>query len=680
MFYGGTPGSFDPIYSSMQQQHQLRFGGSAGVRRKDTPVMQWGIGGLPGSPSMPGMAGGDYGGGGGGTTNNYYGSQPDAGMQPEQPQAPRREPNRAGRLGFGGFRALGGPVDPGKAYIVGENGPELIVPQQPGMVLPNPALPMKPVGPDPRFQAPQTQITPAFQSNGPMMPRGPVESFDYGRRDLSTWSQGGLSARASARDGIVRTGSLADRGGSGTPRLDAVGGRIGSRGMTPLRRMEMLARRAYTRGDDRGLAAATMPLLGMAQQQQGMDFSRERGATNFQQGLQMYGMQQQDQQARDQAQRGFQMEDWQRQQEALRQRDQTSFSQSLMLQGLATGEQAMRDERARQQQEQQRVTGFEMLLGRGGIMLPGLRTQGGDFKQIGGGPIMPEQPLPAGLVPMQAARDGVQYGMPQPAKPTAPIVKEFKSATGVSEYRQWNPQKNGWEPVNFIDANGDGIDDRTQGAATAGATAPAAPPPGSGGGNYFDSLLPAAPTGPTAPTASTQTGQMPNANYAAPLTQEQMLEEARTQYLAGDKGVALQQYFEQFPSAQTLAARQPTPVTPRPLPVVADADKRRVFFTEAELEEARLQREAVIEQEARRSGFSRLSGRLAQGAEKGFVQMGRDIASNASAVSQLPMDLDRALLPLRQKVGPAVNEFFYGQPGTGPAQKALEDFQRMNRR
>ncbi|MDO5658286.1 MAG: tape measure protein [Paracoccus sp. (in: a-proteobacteria)] len=41
---------------------------------------------------------------------------------------------------FGGFRASGGPVSPGRAYIVGERGPEMIVPKTPGTVIPNHAL------------------------------------------------------------------------------------------------------------------------------------------------------------------------------------------------------------------------------------------------------------------------------------------------------------------------------------------------------------------------------------------------------------------------------------------------------------------------------------------------------------------------------------------------------------
>lgn len=41
---------------------------------------------------------------------------------------------------FGGFRALGGPVQSGKAYIVGERGPELLIPGSTGRVVPNDML------------------------------------------------------------------------------------------------------------------------------------------------------------------------------------------------------------------------------------------------------------------------------------------------------------------------------------------------------------------------------------------------------------------------------------------------------------------------------------------------------------------------------------------------------------
>lgn len=41
---------------------------------------------------------------------------------------------------FGGFRASGGPVSPGKTYMVGERGPELFKPSRAGSIVPNHAL------------------------------------------------------------------------------------------------------------------------------------------------------------------------------------------------------------------------------------------------------------------------------------------------------------------------------------------------------------------------------------------------------------------------------------------------------------------------------------------------------------------------------------------------------------
>lgn len=41
---------------------------------------------------------------------------------------------------FGGFRANGGPVDAGRAYLVGERGPELFMPGRSGTIIPNGAL------------------------------------------------------------------------------------------------------------------------------------------------------------------------------------------------------------------------------------------------------------------------------------------------------------------------------------------------------------------------------------------------------------------------------------------------------------------------------------------------------------------------------------------------------------
>jgi TP901 family phage tail tape measure protein len=67
----------------------------------------------------------------------------------------------AGGLPFGGARQEGGPVQPGRSFLVGEKGPELFIPEGRGNIVPNggaaPAAPAAPAGPtiinvmDPEF-------------------------------------------------------------------------------------------------------------------------------------------------------------------------------------------------------------------------------------------------------------------------------------------------------------------------------------------------------------------------------------------------------------------------------------------------------------------------------------------------------------------------------------------------
>lgn len=151
---------------------------------------------------------------------------------PSQGAPPPPNPFGPAPLPFGGYRQEGGPVQPGLAYIVGEAGPELIVPQQPGMVLPN-----------------QT-----------------------------------LTGRASAQDGAVRSGPLSTRGA--TP--------VGSgRGMTPERRLEIAARRGDQRANlalfnadqfgrnQRGAARALPPPMPMPMSRTPLPPSAARPMPNF---------------------------------------------------------------------------------------------------------------------------------------------------------------------------------------------------------------------------------------------------------------------------------------------------------------------------------------------------------------------------------------------------------------
>lgn len=74
--------------------------------------------------------------------NNFFGPAPLPGAGQQSFSKPPASPFGSAPLPeFGGFRARGGPVRPGRAYMVGERGPEMIVPQTPGMVIPNGAAP-----------------------------------------------------------------------------------------------------------------------------------------------------------------------------------------------------------------------------------------------------------------------------------------------------------------------------------------------------------------------------------------------------------------------------------------------------------------------------------------------------------------------------------------------------------
>lgn len=73
-------------------------------------------------------------------------------IRKEQAAGPRGTPNNPTFLtpdrperqfGFIGHRATGGPVAPGSAYMVGEQGPELFSPNAPGTVIPNNRLPSR---------------------------------------------------------------------------------------------------------------------------------------------------------------------------------------------------------------------------------------------------------------------------------------------------------------------------------------------------------------------------------------------------------------------------------------------------------------------------------------------------------------------------------------------------------
>jgi hypothetical protein len=117
-------GTFDPRdamerWTQQQrnaQQNALMPGGGSSISAG--PAMPFGMtGAMPGTiPPMPGSS-----------------VSMTPGTIPPMPGSSMTMP----RLPFGGFRANGGPVRPGMAYVVGERGPELMVPSVPGTIVPN---------------------------------------------------------------------------------------------------------------------------------------------------------------------------------------------------------------------------------------------------------------------------------------------------------------------------------------------------------------------------------------------------------------------------------------------------------------------------------------------------------------------------------------------------------------
>lgn len=92
---------------------------------------------------------------------------------PNGPAAPVAPPLGSGPTATPEHRMAGGPVMPGRPYMVGEQGPEVITPQQPGMVIPNPAT-MAGM-PTPAWSA-QATARPGTQAQAPGPMIGPPQA------------------------------------------------------------------------------------------------------------------------------------------------------------------------------------------------------------------------------------------------------------------------------------------------------------------------------------------------------------------------------------------------------------------------------------------------------------------------------------------------------------------------
>lgn len=417
------------------------------------------------------------------------------------------------------------------------------------------------------MQPNQTRLTPVY-SSGPMQPRKDVESFDLTR------NFGPSRSLVTGDRSLTRN----PNGRMGMPQLDAVGDRIGSRGMTPLRRMEIAARRGDMRANETLLRA-----------QVGMGGFGPRGYSQPQAAPQGFGAPQPPQTSANNNQPLPPALDPLANLPPPATTEEALGMPSYGAPAAASGQAApvpMLPPLNMPWQGQPLPGGMPM------GQLPPSTLMGGagtppppdlEFRQLPGNPgygvpvvrgevqkqflRMPSQ-TPRTFQMRQDATGAFRqfYGDEMLAGPT--YSGQVVPGSYVRRATQGQPA-----PMQYTPDLPQATEKITEGptGTTRTYTQPrgtqAAPPAGEGGSNYFDSLLPAAPTAstqtgqvPAVQTASTQTGQMPNVAYAAPINPAQLLDEARNEYARTGNDTALKQYFAQYPSKATRLSQEETKI------------------------------------------------------------------------------------------------------------------------
>lgn len=359
---------------------------------------------------------------------------------------------------FGGFRAEGGPVMPGQAYVVGERGPELIVPQQPATVVPD------------------LQLSPGAQAYLQRQQAPKIDRYQEKRGALKLGLQDDAFNGASPGELVgeyidPNNGSRIAQNPLNRRYAESRGGDMDSLANRAVRQVgrsnydvNRIAERAYRQQKNPRL------LMALQQQKAQQDFWQQRDLQNFQQQQQMAQM------------------DWQRQQQAATQRQQyeqqmqaardaAQWQQTMILRGLETGEKAMEAERKRQLEEQQRrdQSADQIIMvptpdGKGSV--PMIVEKGGNRRPIGGyipnqAPEVPsyvKDPVTGQMVPTgpEANRRPILQpqenegwsvrGVPKNsyvpyepnAKPAVPTTRTFRDENGMSYTAQWDPQTGQW--------------------------------------------------------------------------------------------------------------------------------------------------------------------------------------------------------------------------------------------
>ncbi len=328
------------------------------------------------------------------------------GMQPQSaggdPPAPRPQrpvsrgsgqPQMMGGMPFGGFRAKGGPVRPGTAYVVGEEGQELFVPQVPGQIVPNPGMRLaRDFGAQlnaeagmARVREKRAQLPGGTAFVGPVAPKvtGPkaLDAAFQPEAKASTGSAAPMtpSSRASVSGPrpleAAFTPSAADNG-SRIPQSPMNRGYApGSLAGRPVRQIgrsandpERIAERMRRQGDPRAI-------MQLGQMKMGQAFSREMNDVNFNQSMQMRGLYQAFMAERDAQQQGQQLEGEQRQNA----RRDAEWQR---------GREAELADRAGQSID----SAFTMTSPNGQFFVPMVKDKGGNARPMGGAFPMPKPP------------------------------------------------------------------------------------------------------------------------------------------------------------------------------------------------------------------------------------------------------------------------------------------------
>lgn len=582
--------------------------------------------------------------------------------QPMKQQPP--SPFGPAPLPFGGARANGGPVMPGRAYLVGERGPEMVVPQQPGMVIPNEAL-----------RSGALSSRPAVPVGRGMTPERRMQTWRN-----RAWTQGNEQA-AQAIDQSMFNAQMFGRGSRAAMPMPAPMPMM----RAPLPPMPAPPPAAMPMPEPAPLPPAapaqaqamqpdvTNPLLfpavSVAGAGQPAGLPPPPAVSVMRYGNTAYGT------------------------------------------GVVNG----------------KPTGTTIPLPLPGTAFPPLTNA-----EI-------QQAARAGYEATGVGPDGVPILKPM-EPPPQPKVQWQKDDTGkiISGVETvWNPQTRKYE-YRRVTVNGDGVPDSQQpGGAPINGMAPMTMPsgvkiemlPDQASAMQTGQMPNEAYASPLTPEQSLQaardeyarTGndtalrahfarfpsraaelaqqesavwQQMNANAQAGLASEQERQLAlasREAYIArnnigpiGEGALALD--WARKNPRQAAILRQGSGVNPN-IALLEQANQLNAARTGQPMPASapvqvptleQLKAAAEAEDLSRRIGLRQFIDTTARGAQDMGVRLQTAAGNAVDAMRDAPMALDRALLPLRQRVGPAVNQFIYGDPQPGPKRKAYEKAKRGN--